>query len=227
MAATPSTFETPLGGGAGVEKRPEEHTGDDEGPSSPKRPKPEEAKSLDAFFFQYHSEDDASFTEIMEKSTLQHRARYAWMYDKDDLSVPALEAPQQKLAIAYGREGAEEGLKHGEIAMWNYTARNSLMYIPDGVEDSLSEKLAKGEQRVIRHVNTRLPREFLKQQLAAARGEAQGKGDTTGQAAKDKVGVDGKLVVPSESPQVNGYGFMTTPQIHPGKDTISKILCPS
>ena len=152
----------------------------------------------------------------MEKSKQQHRARYAWMYDKDDPSVPALEAPQQKLAITGGKEEGEEGLKHGEIAMWKYTARNSLMYIPDGVEDSLSEKLAKGEQRVIRHANTRLPREFLKQQLVAARGEAQGKGDTR-PTAKDKVGVDGKLVIPSESPQVNGYGFLTTPQIHPGK----------
>ena len=213
--ATPSTFETPISGSTSKSKGSEMAGNEREGPSSPKKPKPEDAKGLDSFFSQYHSEDDASFSDIMEKSKQQHRARYAWMYDKDDsaVTVPAIEGPEQKLAITDGREG---GMKHGEIATWNYTARNSLMYIPDGVEDSLSEKLAKGEQRVIRHANTRLPREFLKQQLAVARGETQGKGDMP-QAAREKVGVDGKLVVPSDSPQVNGYGFMATPQIHPGE----------
>ena len=150
----------------------------------------------------------------MEKSKQQHRERYPWLYDREENTATlALEGPKQQLAITEGKEG--EGLKHGEIATWNYTAKNSLMYIPEGVDDTLDERIAKSNQRVIHHVNTRLPREFLKHQLLKARGEVQGQGDTS-QAAKEKVGIDGKLILPSESPQVNGYGFMTTPQIHPG-----------
>lgn len=216
VAATPSTFETPLGEGTKRNEGPTTTEEDGEGPSSSKRPKPEDARGLDSFFSQYHSEDDASFSEIMEKSKQQHRERYAWMYDREETALtPSLEGPKQQLAITEGKEGEGGGLKHGEIATWNYTAKNSLMYIPEGVDDTLDERVAKGNQRVIHHVNTRLPREFLKQQLLSARGETQGKGDTS-QAAKEKVGIDGKLVLPSESPQVNGYGFMTTPQIHPG-----------
>jgi protein DGCR14 len=33
-----------------------------------------------------------------------------------------------------------------------------------------------------------------------------------------KIGHDGKEILPSESPQVNGYGFMGTPSPAPGVD---------
>ena len=36
------------------------------------------------------------------------------------------------------------------------------------------------------------------------------------QVAREKVGIDGRQLGPSDLPQVGGYGFVATPQIYPG-----------
>lgn len=201
LASTPSTFETPL--------HDADSSGHSEGIVKEQPAKnPGDAKSLDAFFSKYQSEDDASFIEIMEKTQQKHREKYSWMYDKEDTVTPALESSQQPLAI-------EDSTENKAIATWNYTARNTLMYIPHGVEDSFDEKLAKNQKKVILHTNTRLPREFLQHQLMKAKGEAHSQSDTV-QAARERIGIDGKQVLAQESPKVNGYGFLATPNIHPG-----------
>ncbi len=44
-----------------------------------------------------------------------------------------------------------------------------------------------------------------------------------GEKDSEKVGVDGKIITESdETPKVNGFGFVATPQIHPGE--CSKLM---
>ena len=242
-AATPATFETPSvsstpltrgraskhGVGQGVE------TSLDEQPPEAKKLKPEESKGLDQFLSKYQSEDDASFGELMEKAAEEHRLKHAWLRDKEKeysntLSVGGTE---QRLAITDGSTSGTEGSvssggksmevvdpRRAGLNSWNYTAKNTLMYIPDGMELStkeLVERATKGREIV--HSNTRLSREFIKKReaaLQAAAGGEEGEGRPS-KTKSDKIGVDGKTLVPNETPSVNGYKFVATPQIHPGE----------
>ena len=210
----------------------ENEKGSDEGPPPPKVPKPEDSKTLDAFLGKYHSEDDASFVEIMEKEEIKRREKYAWMYEREALAEsmkrPAITSGKEEeqkrlegrgsetLAITDGGE-ADIFNKPGEIKMWKYTAKNSLMYVPDGVEFSPAEAIRRGKEREIKARNTRLSRDFLKTMAAAGTpADEDGSQDRQKQLQREKIGIDGKQMGVAESPRVQGYGFVATPQIHPG-----------
>lgn len=188
--------------------------------SDAKKARPEDGKGLDEFLSQYQSEDDASFGEIMEKAEEKRREKYAWLYQGERDAKKALEAPEERLAITDGRQGETRAvdLRPASVKTWTYTGKNTLMYFPEGVELSAKEKIEKGEQREVVHSNTRLSREFVRKTQAAL---PKGEGDREAgmlRASKDKVGIDGRVLAPGESPQVNGYGFVATPKIHPGVD---------
>ena len=237
-AATPSTFETPLLGRTPLSgKRSHTHSdppprdsdgGNNDGvPNSDRAPdekkqKPEDY-NLDRFLAKYESEDDASFADIMEKTKEAHRARHEWLYEKEEEYRYSVEAPEPVLAITDGSEGGDRGNSREKaepersgVKSWSYTAKNTLMYIPDGLERSTLEKVSDpSKKREIAHSNTRLSSAFVhKMHNALKAGGGEGEGGEKG--SKDKVGVDGKVLDPSASPQVNGYGFLATPQIQPG-----------
>lgn len=236
IAATPATFETPVTDSAGatplVRSRLKHSRGlhadnasADDPPPDSKKQKLEEGKGLDKFLSQYQSEDDASFGELMEKAREERRQKHAWLYEKEKEynSEIAVEGPEERLAITDGREkdGTKMVERGSSVKTWGYTNKNSLMYIPEGVELSAKERVENAsEGRGVVHTNTRLSREFLRKTQASllkAVGGAEGSGK--GQSANDKIGIDGKTFGPAESPQVNGYGFVATPQIHPGEYT--------
>ena len=220
---TPSTFETPSSTPITQEKlkRNKESEGDDIVPPDPKKPKPEESQSLDVFFHKFHSEDDASFGELLEKDDEERQRKHAWLYEKEsEYQQPLpITGGEERLAITDGSgSGASKSDQGSAVKTWNYTAKNSLMYMPDGVEDSVKESLDKSvKRREIVHSNTRLSRDFLRKtsaSLAKVSSEGEGAGS---KKSNDKVGVDGKVLSESDTPRVNGYGFIATPQIHPGK----------
>lgn len=242
VTATPATFETPSvsatpqsrgkqrekqqDGGPLGENSSEEH------PPEAKKLKPEETKGLDQFLSKYQSEDDASFGELMEKAAEEHRQKHAWLRakEKEYSNTLSIEAPEQRLAITDGsekREGEggsrEETNRPAGVKTWNYTAKNTLMYIPEGVEESTMDRVKKATKgREIVHSNTRLSRDFLKKREATLRamasaGEEGGGGAGPSKNKSEKIGVDGKTVAPGETPSVDGYDFVVTPQIHPGK----------
>lgn len=232
-ATTPATFETPsvgatprMTGGRATKRsgRPGEPSSSDEHLPEAKKLKPEESKGLDQFLSKYQSEDDASFGELMEKAAEEHRLKHSWLRAKEKEYSNALEAPEQRLAITNGESsGKERGMEIAEqrragLNSWTYTAKNTLMYIPDGVEQSAKELVDKATKgREIAHSNTRLSREFLRKREAVVRAMAAGEdGDGSQKTKSDKIGVDGKTLVPGETPSVNGYKFVATPQIHPG-----------
>ena len=165
----------------------------------------------------------------MEKTKAQHMAKHAWLFEKEAEYARSIETPEARLAITDGREtqrcgenGSQAVVKREEprrsgVETWTYTAKNTLMYIPDGLEQSVAEKMAEPDKkREVVHSNTRLSGAFLRKMHVAMRGGASADGEEVGQKNKDKVGVDGKILDPSSSPQVNGYSFVATPQIQPG-----------
>ena len=241
-AATPATFETPSvsatprSRGKQREKQcgrgPGENSEDQ--PPEAKKLKPEEAKGLDQFLSKYQSEDDASFGELMEKAAEEHRQKHTWLREKEKeyANTLSLEGPEQRLAITDWSEGRGGGGGEGKmveyrpagVKTWNYTAKNTLMYIPEGVEESTKEQVQKATKgREIIHSNTRLSREFIKKRESAVQAMASGEeGEKAGGGGpsknkSEKIGVDGKTLAPGETPSVNGYKFVATPQIHPGK----------
>ena len=156
---------------------------------------------LDKFLNKYESEDDASFSDMLEKSREVHQQKHAWLSHKEEeYSLMGVDKP----AITDGREVQ----RRAGLDSWKYTAKNSLMYVPDSADFSASEMIdraAKTQQ--IAHPNTRLPRHFVQKVVLP---------DNQKKPTQDKIGVDGKIVSDDKSPKVNGYGFIATPRIVPG-----------
>ena len=230
-----STTATPLSWARDNNRAQSSGDTSEEHPPPVKVHKPEDSKSLDAFLHKYHSEDDASFGEIMEREEAKRREKFAWMYERESLadrmSRPAitsgredtqrLESGGNTLAITGGTDNETQ---HGEIKLWKYTSKNALMYVPDGIEYSPAELLKRGKGREIKKSNTRLSRAFLNTMATAGSvSDAECVQERQKQLQKEKIGIDGKQLGVSESPKVQGYGFVATPQIHPGWYSLSVL----
>ena len=169
------------------------------------------ALGLDQFLNKYQSEDDASFNEMLEKYRVAHQQKYAWLQQKerDYAALPS----SSNLAIT-DSSGSRDESRRAVLDSWTYTAKNSLMYIPEGVEYNALELLERSRKtKAIVHSNTRLPGQFVKKLQEGATTSSSGRSKNVG---NDKIGVDGRAECAEDSPQVKGYGFMVTPQIQPG-----------
>lgn len=71
---------------------------DDPGPQQPERPKIDTSLSLDAFQAKYTSEDNSSFTQILDGENRQRRERYGWAWDAEQ------RAGERKAKEIQGRE---------------------------------------------------------------------------------------------------------------------------
>jgi protein DGCR14 len=178
--------------------------------------------SLDKFLNTHTSEDNASFSTIMDKQHEKHLEKYAWVENK------AKEASQ--LMIEYGNPDE----KRGAVQTWQYTVRNQLMYVPEGVGSQINPlEDAKGPVKEILHENTRITGklfadnqakneekpEVLWAMLATSDREIL----NLRRAEKEggKVDLDDLLGTPKpvpQSPKVRGYGFVATPSPAPGVD---------
>lgn len=167
-------------------------------------------ESLDEFLAQTTSEDNASFQVIMEKSAVVHQQKYPWLY-KDEI------AEQKKVSDLLTLPAPEDDstlFKKPELVTWAYKNRNALMYVPDGAEFTVEERLAYENRKKISHINTRFEtppfdEEANKEAIAEA-------ASIQAKMKEGKVGIDGKEIIPSDSPQVNNYGFVGTPVPEPG-----------
>ncbi|KAF9177864.1 DiGeorge syndrome critical region protein 14 [Haplosporangium sp. Z 767] len=211
-AETPFVDETPLASTLGKKRS----TSD----SAPATNTIDTSLTLDQFQARYTSEDNASFNEIIEKINARKKDKYHWMYDQEKKSMRLIEQghnPEQKLLRASGEvdnEAPESTLKTGDqgdssilevmlrdkrsgvIPTWEYKAKNSLMYFPEGLGTSLDEKSLRGNPKEIVHKNTSFQgRDLLVvNQTAAAKIDPAPylKGNTT------------------DSPKVAGYGFVSS-----------------
>ncbi|KAI9139358.1 nuclear protein Es2-domain-containing protein [Paraphysoderma sedebokerense] len=147
--------------------------------------------SLDAFQTKYTSEDNASFSEILDKMNEKKRERYRWIYDKE----------KQKLALEGPKPGDDSG-RPALIQSWDYTAKNALMYIPDGVALDVSTMLNEKSRKAAPSVTHSATR-FSETSTKAL------------QKAEDTANEQPQVAISGE-PQVNGFGFVdSTPAPHP------------
>ncbi|KAF9960791.1 DiGeorge syndrome critical region protein 14 [Mortierella alpina] len=171
--------------------------------------------SLDQFQARYTSEDNASFNEIVEKINARKKEKYRWMYDQEEQSRRLIEGshnPEQLLLRQAGEDddkaavgGQEEASKmslvmaekkSGIIPTWDYKAKNSLMYFPEGLGTQLDEKTIRGNPKEILHRNTG----FQGQDLLVVNQAAASKLDPA--PYMNGQGTD--------SPKVAGYGFVSS-----------------
>lgn len=102
--------------------------------------------SLDEFQQKYTSEDNASFGEIVQVANRRHRERYHWLYDTETKLI----------------EGKEPLLIEGT---WGYTARNTLMYGPEGINQKL--EIMRSKPKAIVNANTRMETSNIKENSLA------------------------------------------------------------
>lgn len=218
--ASPATFETPVH---------KENSSDDEPESSRSASAESEVKKLEAeeqkigldeFLSNNTSEDNASFEEILVENEKKHRLKYAWLYKTEtEPKILAVESDKdQPLAI----EGRNKKLAF-EIDTWSYINKNYIMYVPDGVELTLDEKIELAKKRqVVIHSNTRLKvNPFNEQQNKETINELA---KIQSKANDGKIGVDGKEIVRTDTPRINGYTILGTPSPMPDGILDSPIM---
>ncbi|BFZ19112.1 hypothetical protein BsWGS_22151 [Bradybaena similaris] len=221
VSNTPSTFETPEGRRKTTPAS--KRTNDAEQTVQPGLGVADDAPegidndvpklSLDSFLSQNTSEDSASFVEILNEADRKHRVKHAWLFEKeleqqqeyeDMMLVPSME---QQAAITD---------RSAHINSWKYTNKNAVMYVPEGVDLSAKEliELQKHKPREIEHGNTRF--RHCPFSNSKSREAMQKAASFQALINQGKIGHDGKEIQASQSPQVNGYGFVGTPSPAPG-----------
>ncbi|GFN99431.1 Dgcr14-like protein [Plakobranchus ocellatus] len=226
---TPLTFETPEGRRKTTpmtKKRPEtdgsqkpetveeliEQLG--EGGSAPK-------EKLDTFLARNTSEDSASFADILRESELKHRHKHQWLFDKEK---EHLAEHKEMLALPSIEEQAMIMDKPTHLNTWKYQNKNTVMYVPQGVELSAKELIEaqKHKPREIVHENTRFhytPFSNIKHKEAMQKAAS-----FKALINHGKIGHDGKEVQPDQSPKVNGFSFVGTPSPAPGAQGESPMM---
>ncbi|KAK3833811.1 MAG: nuclear protein DGCR14 [Linnemannia elongata] len=183
--------------------------------------------SLDQFQMRYTSEDNASFNEIIEKINAQKKEKYKWLYDQEKKSIRFLENGNNNQEQRLLREAGESGEgssnsqalvrvgdgskqdgpsklelaladnRSGVISTWEYKAKNSLMYAPEGLGTNLDEKLIRGNPKEIVHRNTSLQG----QDLLIVNQTAAAKFDPTPYMKGNNV---------TDTPKVAGFSFVSS-----------------
>lgn len=74
--------------------------------------------SLDAFQSKYTSEDNASFSEILEKSIIDNQAKHSWIFDADKKTLVLEDKPG--MLLIEGKEMQDTIDQKGNIQLWNY-----------------------------------------------------------------------------------------------------------
>ncbi|RDD46447.1 Protein DGCR14 [Trichoplax sp. H2] len=210
LEATPSTFETPTIDS--VRSTSRSNNTNQAKAEDNESSKPDTNVSLDTFMTRNISEDEASFHNLMKIAKQRQREKYSYLYEKEAASQTNND---DSLAITDGNEKKK-------LQEWPYRVRNCLMYYPDGV-DKTTEEILKDRGLNAREVqchNTRYQNKSIDEQRQ--RGAIAAAATTSAKQAilaqSGKIDVDGKPYVDESSPAVNGYGFVSTPQIEPGLD---------
>uniref|UniRef100_A0A0A1X1H8 Protein DGCR14 homolog n=1 Tax=Zeugodacus cucurbitae TaxID=28588 RepID=A0A0A1X1H8_ZEUCU len=225
---SPATFETPASANGIVTPR---HGGNDSASDTPKStlsfssktsrtdggPKSISDKhSLDSFLQHYTSEDNYSFQEIIDTADEKLRQKFAVLYNEEKLSADKL---ARALTLPSIEKQFEEPDPLRKIETWSYTNKNSIMYIPDGVELTERERVEAAKRReIIKHNATRLnSNPFVETPNQKANSELV---KSQSQALMNKIGLDGNVITPgndSEGPQVRGFNLVKTPSPRPGE----------
>ena len=199
--------------------------------------------SLDGFFRRYTSEDNESFSRILEKVNLKRREKVMHLLENGgEEPIKALEEGRRKeITDGYGTSGQPVDTLDG----WKYTAKNLLMYYPADqgefplTESEMAERI-KGLSKEISRSNTRLRSKLtseskpLKQEDAPVlyssvpgttpAGASWPFADREADKARRydleelRKTPDQLFYLESEKEPVKGYSFVKTPSPAPGAD---------
>ncbi|KAF5746141.1 protein DGCR14 [Tripterygium wilfordii] len=98
--------------------------------------------SLDEFFRRYTSEDNDSFSKIIEKVNRKRKERYEYLTEGEKEDVKLIEdVKRDRITDGYGTSYQPPSTLEG----WNYTAKNLLMYHPADLGEA---PLTEGERAV-------------------------------------------------------------------------------
>lgn len=210
---SPATFETPLPSASLAPDEPPSVRSTVSTASSSKSTKTLGDKhSLDSFLHKYTSEDNDSFQEIIEAADRKLRQKFSVLYEAESTTKDSL---SKSLALPAIESQFAQKEKPKELDMWTYKNKNYIMYIPDGVKLSREEEIELANKRQeIEHNNTRLKiNPFNEQESKQAITEAA---KSQAKCLPEKIGVDGKLIEASLTPQVRGFNFVKSPSPCPG-----------
>ncbi|XP_070206069.1 splicing factor ESS-2 homolog isoform X2 [Littorina saxatilis] len=173
----------------------------------------EGALGLDNFLARHTSEDNASFAEILEDNERRRQEKHAWLFEKEGIQD---QEQAKNLALPSIEEQAVIKERPFNVDTWTYKPDNTVMYVPGGVEYSAKEliELHKHKGRQVNHHNTH----FTENPFATA-GNKELLHKVAVQKAlvnQGKIGHDGRELLASHTPQVNGFKLMGTPSPAPG-----------
>ncbi|XP_050381617.1 uncharacterized protein LOC126798650 [Argentina anserina] len=196
----------------------------------------EESLSLDQFVRRYTSEDNESFTKILEKENRKRKERYDYLLEGEnsDKAAAIEDAKRNRITDGYGTSDQPMSTLEG----WKFTAKNLLMYHPADRGEApltLEERAVrmKSLEKEISRTNTRFhgkmmdrPREegSFEVLYAPVAGGTPVIMDRDGDKLK-KYDLDdlrktppNRFYVESEKKADNGYTFVKTPSPAPGVD---------
>ncbi|KAI1765584.1 nuclear protein DGCR14 [Hypoxylon sp. FL1150] len=191
--------------------------------------------SLGAFQSKYTSEDNESFYKLLDKQNSKKAEKYAWLWSGNKLpSKMQLKQKQIEANLAEKRSLTDDGFEKDRLAIkdrddrpaqpdtWKALPNNSLMFVPESVEDSMETlvQMAEAESRAapkgVNYENTRLPVPKTSDDesvppspsLSAVRDAIAGKRGTS---------TLNSTAAGSETPRVNGYAFVDDeePEVEP------------
>jgi len=173
-----------------------------------------EHMSLNKFLNQFTSQDNASFEQLQDESTQKHLEKIEFL-SKD--STLHNERVQNALALpsievqALAKIGNSTQLSGDRLVSWKYSAKNSVMFDPDGAPLTREESAKLKPGTVVVHENTRFksrPFTVVASQISTDKAQNPLK--------HGKIGVDGKEVNHITTPNVNGFKFVpSTPSLAP------------
>ncbi|XP_010277666.1 PREDICTED: protein DGCR14 [Nelumbo nucifera] len=194
--------------------------------------------TLDEFFRRYTSEDNDSFSKIMEKVNRKRKERFGYLTEGEKEQLKTLETEKKdRITDGYGTSDQPPSTLEG----WKYAAKNLLMYNPaDRGEAPLTEaeraERIKGLTKEINRVNTRFhgkvldskPKEedtvaVLYTPVAGATPVPLPLSDREAEKSKkydleDLRRTPNRFYVESGKRADNGYSFVKTPSPAPGVD---------
>lgn len=164
--------------------------------------------TLDKFHARHISEDDKSFSKIVEQENIRHQQKYSWLFEKEGLqgAMKMLEYNKQEY-LTDGREAVPSS--------WNYKAKNQLMYYPEGQDQTDEEFL--GPPKEIVHENTRFPKPTAPSQQSLMLKKQSTSKFPSSSTGPDRIDLDDLQTYKAETePQLRGFGFVLDPSPIPG-----------
>lgn len=165
-----------------------------------------------------YSEDNASFTDLLEKANIKVKEQNKWFFDRESKQLRIADHPNEEspIKLIEANDKAPSG--------WKYKARNALMYFPQGKSESwINENSARGLPKSIEHHNTHITA------MDVTNNNSISKYNAVTQAPSDIAAGNGSLTPWSQmnglnsdnlssSPNIRGYNLVdATPTLSPDR----------